>query len=259
MASTMQKLSVILLIIFSAAVLSAQTYSPESHLMIYDNLVKGDSVYEYGAPKLIGGLDSLEMKIVPPFSVLLRNDTGKVLVKVLVDTMGKASNAVVTKGLSINMNREAERVVMSSRFIPSIENNQKFRSYFIVPVEFKKNFPVVTYIKSNCEKVSNLLESVDFVPVDSMPKMLTNTDSIKAWTKFPVEAIKHKIEGKVYIKLLVDLTGIPLCEKVIKGLSYGCNEEALRVAKMIRFSPAIQKKRKIRVYVVVPIEFKLKK
>ncbi|MCL5029118.1 MAG: hypothetical protein M1480_08880 [Bacteroidetes bacterium] len=33
--------------------------------------------------------------------------------------------------------------------------------------------------------------------------------------------MKHQIEGTVYVKILLDTTGLPICEMVIKGLHLG--------------------------------------
>ena len=53
--------------------------------------------------------------------------------------------------------------------------------------------------------------------------------------KYPEEAIKNKIEGTVVIKYAIDYQGKVKDVKVIKGLGYGCDEEAIRVIKKLRF------------------------
>ncbi len=260
----MKRFFTLIFILLCAANAFSQIKTVSDSLITYDNLLKSESVFKEGAPELIGGLGSLEKKIIPPFGVILRNYYGTVLVKVLVDTSGIPSNPIIVNkilpnlGLSRDFNYEAERVVLSSRFIPSIINHKKLPSYCIVPVEFKKDFSIIDYVHtgSNCEKVFSEFDRSGGFYVESMPKVLSSPDTIKSWIKYPIEALQHGIKGIVYLKLLIDTTGIPICEKVIKGLPYGCNEAAIKAAQKIRFTPAIKLKRKIRVVVVMPIEFK---
>lgn len=108
---------------------------------------------------------------------------------------------------------------------------------------------------SNCSKIFDRYSGCYFI--DKAPKMLTNSDSLKSWLKYPQEALAHKIEGTVYVKILLDTTGLPICEMVIKGLPYGCNEEAIRLTKRLRFSPAMQIHKKVILPFVIPINFKL--
>ncbi len=254
----MKRFFCLIFILLCAANAFSQIKTVSDSLITYDNLLKGDSVYKEGAPSLIGGLNMLEKKIHPPFLVILRNDYGTVLVKVLVDTAGVPSFPAIVKGISYSFNREAERVVLSSRFIPSIKNHKKLPSYCIVPVEFKKDFSVIDYVHtgSNCEKIITEFNSVEMAPVQSMPRLLTKLDSIKSWIKYPKEALQHGVKGFVYVQLLIDTTGIPICEKILKGLPYGCNEEAISTAQKVRYNPAIQFNKKIRSVVVLPLEFK---
>lgn len=50
---------------------------------------------------------------------------------------------------------------------------------------------------------------------------------------FPEEAIANRISGKVQISFVVDKNGKAINHKVKAGIGYGCDEEALRVVKLI--------------------------
>lgn len=58
---------------------------------------------------------------------------------------------------------------------------------------------------------------------------------IRETLKYPEEALKNKIEGKVYIAYQVNDNGEVVDAKVIKGIGYGCDEEAIRVVKLLRY------------------------
>ena len=136
----MKKLYNIFFIILFTATLFAQIYSPESHLMVYDNLVKGDSVYEYGAPKLIGGLEFLQYRLIHNrYNKLFNQIRGTVLVKVLIDTNGLPTCEVVIKGLPYGCNEEALKVVKKIRFSPAIQHKRKVVLNVVVAIAFNLN------------------------------------------------------------------------------------------------------------------------
>ena len=51
--------------------------------------------------------------------------------------------------------------------------------------------------------------------------------------KYPEEARKHNIKGTVYVQFMVKGTGEAVDFKVRQGLGHGCDEEAIRVAKLL--------------------------
>lgn len=50
---------------------------------------------------------------------------------------------------------------------------------------------------------------------------------------YPKEAKKEKVRGKVYVEFVIDSTGRIKDEavRVLKGIGYGCDEEAVRLIK----------------------------
>lgn len=62
--------------------------------------------------------------------------------------------------------------------------------------------------------------------------------------QYPAEARKENIKGTVRIKMTIDYHGHVVNTKVLVGLGYGCDEEAQRVVKLLRFE--IPKQRKVR-------------
>jgi TonB family protein len=53
--------------------------------------------------------------------------------------------------------------------------------------------------------------------------------------KYPVEARENKVQGKVRLKLSIDYLGSVIDARVQSGLGYGCDEEAKRVAALLKF------------------------
>lgn len=92
----------------------------------------------------------------------------------------------------------------------------------------------------------------------SVPKSeFLNRDSVMAQLKFPSTAKMNGIRGKVYVEGLLDKDGTLHDLKIAKGLGYGCDEEALRLAKMLRFPPAKNTKyARAHGLITIPILFK---
>lgn len=63
---------------------------------------------------------------------------------------------------------------------------------------------------------------------------------ISANTKYPEEARKNKVTGTVMVSFIVKADGKATDYKVFRGLGYGCDEEALRVAKLLKWEPGKQ-------------------
>lgn len=75
---------------------------------------------------------------------------------------------------------------------------------------------------------------------------------------YPERASRAGIEGTVNVRLVVRADGSLSDLKVLNGLGYGCDDEALRVvSKMPRWIPGVQNGVSVPVYTVIPITFRL--
>jgi len=75
---------------------------------------------------------------------------------------------------------------------------------------------------------------------------------------YPKQALENKIEGFVYLTYDVDHLGNVTDAKVIKGLGYGCDEEALRLVKMLKYEKSKNRGVKVTASMKVKVLFKLK-
>jgi TonB family protein len=75
--------------------------------------------------------------------------------------------------------------------------------------------------------------------------------------KYPFEAQRNDISGRVFLKFVVEKDGSIGDVKVWKGLGYGCDEEAVRVIKLMpKWNPGSQNGKLVRVYYNMPVLFK---
>ncbi|UBM60073.1 M56 family metallopeptidase [Marinilongibacter aquaticus] len=76
--------------------------------------------------------------------------------------------------------------------------------------------------------------------------------------KYPSRAQKANISGRVFLKFVVDKDGYVTNPTVLKGIGFGCDEEAIRVVKNFpRWQPGSQNGQHVNVYFTMPITFEL--
>ena len=53
--------------------------------------------------------------------------------------------------------------------------------------------------------------------------------------KYPDDAVKNNIQGTVFIHYEVNDYGEVISAAVVKGIGYGCDEEGLRIVKLLKY------------------------
>lgn len=84
-------------------------------------------------------------------------------------------------------------------------------------------------------------------------------EAISQTLRYPAEARQKGVEGKVFIKFIVNTDGTISDWSVVRGIGYGCDEAALdAVAKSnVKWNPGVQNGKAVRQEMVVPIKFQL--
>jgi protein TonB len=80
---------------------------------------------------------------------------------------------------------------------------------------------------------------------------------IQKHLRYPKEALENKVEGKVTLFLHISKEGRVTKVQVKKGLGHGCDEEAVRLAKLLRFTKTRNKKVRVLFHKTIHIPFKL--
>ncbi|MEO9801787.1 MAG: M56 family metallopeptidase [Reichenbachiella sp.] len=76
--------------------------------------------------------------------------------------------------------------------------------------------------------------------------------------KYPTQARKAGVEGRVFVQFIVDKAGEITAVKSIKGIGAGCDAEAVRVMKSAaRWTPGLVDGKPVSVRMIMPISFKL--
>jgi TonB family protein len=100
------------------------------------------------------------------------------------------------------------------------------------------------------------------VIVEALPEFIGGTDAMTAWInsnlKYPADAVKSKITGKVLVNFTVTAKGKIENVVVIKSISPVLDAEAKRViSSMPDWKPGMQAGKNVPVQLQVPVEFKL--
>lgn len=77
--------------------------------------------------------------------------------------------------------------------------------------------------------------------------------------RYPKGAVNSRIEGTVSLKYTINHQGKVIDAKVIKGLGYGCDEEAIRLARLLKFEVPKTRNLKVQFHKDLHVHFRLPK
>jgi len=78
--------------------------------------------------------------------------------------------------------------------------------------------------------------------------------------RYPEIARKAGVEGTVFVKILVNEDGDVVETEIVKSLGdNGCDEAALEALKSVKWKPATQRDKPVKVWVTIPVRFALLK
>lgn len=119
---------------------------------------------------------------------------------------------------------------------------------------------VCHYIEQTTEFVKNVNDSVKVS--EKMPAFPGGTTGVAEFfsknINYPQDAIEKGIEGVVFVTFVVEKDGKISDVKISKGLCKSCDEEAMRVVRLMpKWEPGMKNGETVRVNYALPIRFKL--
>ena len=103
------------------------------------------------------------------------------------------------------------------------------------------------------QRIYDIVEEMPSFPGGEMKLMEYIAQNIK----YPQEALESGIQGRVLVNFIVEPNGSISNIKVLRGMGYGCDEEAIRVVESLpRFYPGKHRGESVRVSYAVPIFFR---
>lgn len=157
--------------------------------------------------------------------------------EVVIETPPPAQNEIDTKKIS-NVNKEGSEDVGAI----SIADDQ----------------PEVVEIV----KVEKPVEEEIFTAVEQQPDFPGGQSAMYKFLgeniKYPAAAQRANVSGRVFVKFVVEKDGSIGAVEVLKGIGFGCDEEAIRVIKsMPKWNPGRQNGKNVRVFYNMPVVYKL--
>lgn len=139
---------------------------------------------------------------------------------------------------------------------------------YIVPISevLRINYENGEYDEFVGEQMEANNESLDgdvFLSVEENPEFPGGPakllEYIQKNLEYPEAARENEIQGRVFVGFIVEEDGSVSNVKILRGIGYGCDEEAIRLADSLpKFKPGKQRGKPIRVQYTLPIVFKLK-
>lgn len=114
------------------------------------------------------------------------------------------------------------------------------------------------FIEPEEEKVEEIFDIVE-TPATPVGGMQAFYDYVAENLKYPDNALRIGVSGKVFVQFVVEKDGTLTDVKVLKGIHESCDSEAVRVVRNApKWEPGKQRGRAVRVYQRLPIVFVFK-
>lgn len=178
---------------------------------------------------------------------------GKVFVGFIVEKDGSISNVEVKRGIGEGCDAEAVRVVENMpNWIPGKQKGEPVRVSFMLPINYK--------IIEQPQAPS--ADTAQWEVVERMPTFPGGEEALMNFLRknirYPKYAVEQGISGKVFVRFVVEPDGTVSNIEILRGIGGGCDEEAVRVVKMMpNWIPGEAFGGKVRVTYTLPINFSL--
>ncbi|GAB3518049.1 energy transducer TonB [Emticicia fontis] len=120
--------------------------------------------------------------------------------------------------------------------------------------------PVAPPVETKIAEVED--ENKEFLSVEVSPSFMGGVNEMYKFLgktlKYPSAAQRQNVEGRVYMSFVVEKDGSITDVHVMKGIGFGCDEEATRAVKLMpKWIAGKQNGRNVRVRFTIPVSFKL--
>lgn len=192
-------------------------------------------------------------------SILIANANGEIKIKGQYTDNKKRGTWEINEPSQVIIDFN-KRDVASNKTIDSIE----------FCISKKEEFTVGEYIRrADYAPIRPLVEMVrthkatndgSFSIVEERPRFPNGLQALGAfigrYIQYPEEAVKNNIKGQVIVAFTIREDGSTSDFKIMKSVGYGCDEEAIRVLKLLPdWIPGYQRGRPVKTKFTIPITF----
>ena len=222
-------------------------------------------------PQFRGGyaalMKYLQDNVVYPPEAVKNKIQGRVVVEVLIDSLGYVGEVKVARFVHELLDAEAVRVVKTlPRFSPGRQLGKAISVWHTLPVTFKlqEDDPAMEPVKGNPSLPIDTAMDDEFCfeEPDVLPAFPGGLEGLMNFLsdniRYPKRAEKNKVQGRVVVRFVVDKTGKVGKVKVLESVDDDLAEEAIRVCKKLPdFTPGRVNDEPVNVWYTLPVNFKL--
>lgn len=248
----------------------AQTTNKGNHKSASE-VVEDEPKYPGGTVALI---DYLNKNTHYPEAAKKSGIQGQVMTKYIVEKDGTISNVEIMSGLSLELDKEAIRVVSTMpTWNPGKQRGKHiFPIKFELPKDYKAEETTDTTSVGTLQTVSIAENETIEEPTDETQKIYGMVEQAPKYPggiaamekyiaksiKYPTDAKKAQIQGRVIVKIIIDMEGKVTFPEITHSLSPSLDAEAIRViSNMPQWSPGKQRGKAVRVQYQLPVVFQL--
>jgi TonB family protein len=138
-----------------------------------------------------------------------------------------------------------------------LEKGQKSSGSFIIDTN---QYKISELYSTNYEIEKIFNENTIYTVVQELPGFLGGDEArlkfISNNIVYPKEALIKNIKGTVYVTFIVEKNGELSEVKILKGIGSGCDEECIRIVKLMpKWDPGKLNGKPVRVQLIMPIKF----
>lgn len=200
----------------------------------------------------------LSQNIKYPVEAINNNIEGRVIVQFIVEKDGSIGNVQVVRSVHPDLDTEAARIIaLMPAWRPGTQRGLPVRTKFTVPVLFRLQSP-----DNATAFTSSGRNSEPHDVVENMPEFPGGNAALMSFlsknVKYPAEAEKAKIQGRVITQFIVSTNGEIRDAIIVKGVDPLLDNEALRVVNsMPNWKPGKEKGKSVDVKYTIPVNFKI--
>ncbi|MBN2092120.1 TonB family protein [candidate division KSB1 bacterium] len=239
---------------------------------------KSNSAEYDKAPEPVGGLYALQMNVKYPEAARKKGFQRNILVQAAIDVDGKVLETKIIKvqyptGVAAEKESDEETqkltqilctaamdAIKATKWNPALKDNKPVKAQVMMPINFRLHG----------EKSSEKL-----VEFDTPPEPIDGFAAVQKNLKYPEAARKKGVERTVYIQVLIDVDGKVLDTRAAKPSDEKESKEsemdeetqkmvqemhiaAMKAIEMSKWEPAKKDNQPVKVWITVPVRFKLK-
>ncbi len=143
-----------------------------------------------------------------------------------------------------------------------VDDDVELEEEFVIDIDADVFQEVQEFTPIVFEEEEEVDEQVIFTVVEDQPEFPGGEEARQRFLeqnlRYPQMAREAGIQGTVFVTFVVEIDGSVTDVRILRGIGGGCDEEALRVVRMMpRWEPGRQRGQPVRVQFNMPIRFRL--